>query len=202
LAEFKNPTQSGGGQDNKSLLVTALVMVAVFSGLQFYRSKHNPQTASPNQSVLSQGQAGQGASSAPPVPNAAVAAVNHAAAGTSATPAILAAAESTTTVENELYRIEFTNRGAQVLSWKLKKQKDSYGQPLDLVHEQAAKQYGFPLSLYTYDSATTTALAQALYVPSATGTLPSPASLTFQYTDNGLAVTKTGKTGDRKRPRP
>ena len=34
-------------------------------------------------------------------------------------------AESTTIVENELYRIQFTNRGAQVTSWILKKYKDS-----------------------------------------------------------------------------
>ena len=44
-----------------------------------------------------------------------------------------AAAESETVVENDLYRIRFTNRGAQVKSWVLKKYKDDKGQPLELV---------------------------------------------------------------------
>src|ERR1700733_3845259 len=47
LAEFKNPNQQGGG-DNKSLLVMMFVLVTVFFGLQYFRAKNNPQTASPN----------------------------------------------------------------------------------------------------------------------------------------------------------
>ncbi|MCU1249516.1 MAG: rane protein insertase YidC, partial [Edaphobacter sp.] len=43
MAEFKNPNQQGGG-DNRSLLVMMLVLVAVFFGLQYFRSKTNPQT--------------------------------------------------------------------------------------------------------------------------------------------------------------
>src|SRR6202035_363675 len=49
----------------------------------------------------------------------------------------------------------------------------------------------FPLSLYTYDDATTTQVNQALYVASATGTVAAPASLSFKYSANGLSVTKT-----------
>ncbi len=72
---------------------------------------------------------------------------------------VQAAAEATTVVENELYRITFSNRGGQAISWQLKRRpdapnsvfKDSDGKPLDLVHQQAAKQFGYPLSLYTYD---------------------------------------------------
>ncbi len=94
-------------------------------------------------------------------------------------------------VENELYKIEFTNRGAQVKSWILKQYKDSDGKPLNLVHTQAAEKFGYPLSLHTYDAATNTALASALYVPSATGSLMAPAKLTFQYSGDGLEVTKT-----------
>ncbi|NYF78633.1 membrane protein insertase YidC [Granulicella arctica] len=185
MAEFKNPTQQGGG-DNKSLLVMMLVMVAVFFGLQMYKSKHNPQTVSPNQPTQS---AAPTPGASPAAPDASVATPAQAA---TATPAIVAAAEATTTVENELYRITFTNRGAHVVSWQLKKYKDTDRKlPLDLVHDQAARQFGYPLSLYTYDAATTTALNQALYVPSATGTLASPSSLTFSYSGNGLTVTKT-----------
>jgi YidC/Oxa1 family membrane protein insertase len=105
--------------------------------------------------------------------------------------AVQAAAESTTVVENELYRIEFTNRGGQVKSWVLKQFQDTDGHPLNLVHTQAAEKFGFPLSLHTYDSGVTTQLNQALYVPSSTGQLTAPATLTFKYSGNGLEVTKT-----------
>ena len=61
-------------------------------------------------------------------------------------------------IENELYRITFTNRGGQVVSWILKRKpdggnfKNTDGKPLDLVHHQAAEPFGYPLSLYTYDA--------------------------------------------------
>ena len=50
MAEFKNPNQAGG-QDNRSLLLMMVVMVAVFFGLQYFRAKKNPQTVSPNANV-------------------------------------------------------------------------------------------------------------------------------------------------------
>src|SRR5579884_2095398 len=92
-------------------------------------------------------------------------------------PVTQAAAESTTVVENDLYRITFTNRGAQVTSWVLKKYKDDDGKPLDLVNHAAAAKYGYPLSLYTYDAKLRSQLQQALFVPSATGSVKAPGTL-------------------------
>ena len=188
MAEFKNPNQQGGGTDSRSLFVMMFVMLAVFFGLSYYRQKTNPKTVSPNSPAVTQSQAAQ---QAPPTPAAAAALPAQAAVSPSATPAVQAAAESTTVVENELYRIEFTNRGAQVKSWILKQYQDSSNKPLNLVHTQAADQYGYPLSLYTYDAALTTALKQALYVPSTTGTLAAPGTLTFKYSAGDIDVTKT-----------
>ena len=190
MAEFKNPNQQGGG-DNKSLLVMMLVLVTVFFGLQYFRSKNNPQTASPN---VSQSNAAVGGTQAPtpaPTPAAASNSTAAAPAAASGVPTVQAAAEATTTVENELYRITFTNRGGQVSSWILKKYKDSDGKPLNLVHTQAAQQFGYPMSLYTYDAALTASLSKALYVPSASGALAAPASLTFNYSDGATTVRKT-----------
>jgi YidC/Oxa1 family membrane protein insertase len=190
LAEFKNPNQQGGG-DNKSLLVMMLVMVTVFFGLQYFRAKHNPQTVSPNAASSAPAQAG-----GQPIAPGAVAQSGPAGtvAAASAVPAVAAAAEATTTIENELYRITFSNRGGQVTSWILKQKqyRDSDSkQQLNLVHGQAATQVGFPFSLYTYDAALTTTLNQALYVPSATGNLAAPATLTFNYSDGAINVRKT-----------
>jgi YidC/Oxa1 family membrane protein insertase len=117
-----------------------------------------------------------------------------------ATPAVAAALETETTVENEQYKIVFTNRGAQVKHWILKKYLDSAGKPLDMVQPQAAEKFGFPLSLFTYEPALTAQLDQALYQVTASGAQPSPTghaevpatnALTFHYAAGDLDVVKT-----------
>lgn len=198
MAEFTNPNQQGGG-DNKSLLVVMIVMVTVFFGLQYFRAKTNPPTVSPNATPATQSVPAGGVQPAPPatVPStASTSAPTGSLPAVHAVPTVQASTESTTTVENELYRITFSNRGAQVTSWVLKRTpscacQDSDGKQLNLVHTQAADQFGYPLSLYTYDAALTTGLRNALYVPSATGHLAAPASLTFKFSDGNLQVTKT-----------
>ncbi len=47
---------------------------------------------------------------------------------------VQASAESMTEVDSDLYHIVFTNRGAVVKSWVLKKYKDDDGKPLQLVN--------------------------------------------------------------------
>ncbi|HEX2917298.1 MAG TPA: membrane protein insertase YidC [Edaphobacter sp.] len=190
MAEFRNPNQQGGGgQENRSLFVIMFFMIAVFFGLSYYRQKTNPKTVSPNSPAATQ--TAQQSAPAAPATRSAPAAAPAASSAAASTPAVQASSESTTTVENELYRIEFTNRGAQVKSWILKQYKDSDGHPLNLVHTQAADKFGYPLSLHTYDSGVNATLAQALYVPSATGNLTAPAKLTFHYSSGDLDVTKT-----------
>lgn len=181
MAEIRNPNQAGGngaGTDNRSLLVMMIVMVGVTVGLQYYRAKHNPQTA-PTNAPLPQQTAPAAAAPASSEPAAAVAA-----------PAVQAAAESTTVVENEVYKITFSNRGGQASSWVLKKYRDSEGNPLDLIHQGAAKLYGYPLSLRTYEPTLNQQLASALYVPSATGTLQAPGSLTYEFSGGNVTVKK------------
>ena len=102
-----------------------------------------------------------------------------------------AAAEQETVIENDLYRITFSNRGAQVKSWVLKKFQDEQGHPLELVHQAAAQQYGYPLSLWAYDEALRKKLADALYITSASGTLRAPADITFEYSDGTTTVRKS-----------
>lgn len=200
MAEFKNPNQQGGG-DNKSLVVVMIVMVTVFFGLQYYRAKTNPPTASPNAAVTQNASPGATpaatqAATQPASPVSAPAAIHPgvhpgASSTAAAAPVVQASAETTTVIENELYRITFTNRGAQVSSWILKNFKDSDGKPLNIVHSQAAEQVGYPLSLYTYDATLMDSLRKALYVPSATGQVAAPASVTFKFFDGDTQVTKT-----------
>ena len=102
-----------------------------------------------------------------------------------------AKSEETTTIENELYRITFSNRGAQVKSWILKNYKDDKGKPLELVNSLAAEKYGYPLSLWTYDESLRNKLNSALYVASGTGLLRTPTEVTFEYADAEVEVRKS-----------
>ncbi len=181
MPEIKNPNQQGGGQDSKTMLAFSAIFILMFLGLQYFKPKKAPE-ATPQQQQRQAAPQSQTAVSTP-------AAVMPG--GAAPANSVQASGESTTIVENELYRVQFSNRGAQVTSWILKKYKDADGKPLDLVNKQAASQFGYPLSLFAYDSGLKTKLAQALFVPSKTGDLAAPASLSFTWSDGGLTAKKT-----------
>ncbi len=101
-----------------------------------------------------------------------------------------AASEAETVIENDFYRVTFSNRGAQVKSWILKKYDDDHGKPLELV-STAAEKYGYPLSLWTYDETQRNKINSALYVASSSGNLSAPAQVTFEYAEQDLTVRKT-----------
>ena len=69
-------------------------------------------------------------------------------------------------IENDVYRIVFTNRGARVKSWVLKKYTDDKGGQLELVNTAAAEKYGYPLTLWSYDEGLRNQVNSALYVGS------------------------------------
>lgn len=189
MPEFRNPNAGGAGsQDNRSFLVMLIVMMGVVFGVQYWRMRTNPPAPENAPAATAP------ATTAPPA-SATSAQAQAASAAAAQTPAIQAAAESTTVVENELYKITFSNRGAQVTSWVLKRFTDENGKPLDLVDNAASAKFGYPMSLYTYDAGLTQTLANAMYVPSATGALAAPGTLTFHYAANGLDVTKTFSFG-------
>ena len=103
-----------------------------------------------------------------------------------------ASAETETVIENDLYKITFTNRGAQVKSWILKKfDNDAQNGPLELVNTAASQKYGFPLSLWAYDETLRNRLNSVLYVSSKEGALTAPAQISFEYADQDLVVRKT-----------
>jgi YidC/Oxa1 family membrane protein insertase len=193
LPEFKNPSLEsqgpggatpGGGGDFRSLITFMFLAVALFLAFQYFKpgqSTTQPQSPTPQQSA-GPSQAAQPASAAAPA---------SVAASSGATADITAASENEIVVENELYRIVFTNRGAQVKNWVLKKYSETSGKPLDLVQPQLASLFGLPLSLFTYEPALTTQLNQSLYQASSTSPLLAPGTLTFHYAQGGLDVVKT-----------
>ncbi len=102
--------------------------------------------------------------------------------------------ERTIVVENDLYRVEFSNRGAVVKSWRLKKYMDD-SKPqrvLDVVHPDAARQTGgWPFALVLDDVEMQSAANGGLYqISSPASTLQAPADAEFSWSDGHLEVTK------------
>ncbi|HEX3470467.1 MAG TPA: membrane protein insertase YidC [Silvibacterium sp.] len=183
MAEIKNPNQQGGGQDSRTILIFTGLFLLMFLGLQYFKRKE-PQPPPAQQ---------QTASTNTPSPQAVVPAAPAMVSDQApAAGAVAATSESTTVIENELYRITFTNRGAHVKSWILKKYKDDDRKnPLDLVNQQAALKFGYPLSLFAYDANLRNRLDSVLYVPSATGSVAAPNTVSFEYSSGGLTVHKS-----------
>jgi YidC/Oxa1 family membrane protein insertase len=79
-----------------------------------------------------------------------------------------------------------------VKSWILKKYNHDIGsnKPLELVNQPAAQQYGYPLSLWTWDQGLRNQLNSVLFVPSQQGTLRAGSALSFDYSDGSLVVHK------------
>ena len=102
--------------------------------------------------------------------------------------------ERTIVIENDLYRVEISNRGAVVKSWQLKKYKDD-AKPqrvLDVVHPDASKQTGgWPFSLVLDDEQLGNAANNGIYqISSGSETLHAPADAEFSWSDGHLEVTK------------
>jgi YidC/Oxa1 family membrane protein insertase len=192
LPEYHNPQQEsgGGGGQSRMTLVLVVTFALILIG-QFVLIKNKAKNAPPKPPSST-------ATEQAPAPATAAASQPEQAPETQKAPDVAATAaehkaatgEVETVVENNLYRIVFTNKGAQAKSWVLKKFRDEKGQPLDLVNA-AATQYGYPLGLYTYDEKLRDQLNSALYVGSGEATIAAPGELTYEYSDGGLTVRKT-----------
>ena len=98
--------------------------------------------------------------------------------------------EQEISVENDLYRVVFSTRGAVVKSWTLKRYRDDQGNPLELVNPEGAIEFGGPLSMWVSEEALRREVNNALYVPSASSRLTAPVTLTFEYSSGRIAARK------------
>jgi YidC/Oxa1 family membrane protein insertase len=182
LSDFQNPQQEPG-TERRLLLVFVLTFVVILA-FQPLLKKYGPQPAAPQKQTQTEPAQTQTAT-----PGAAAVA-----------PSIVppvgvtkqATAETETVIENDLYRITFSNRGGQVKSWILKKfDNEAQNGELDLVNSAAAQKYGYPLSLWAYDESLRGKLNSVFYVGSGEARMAAPASLTFEYADQEVSVRKT-----------
>jgi YidC/Oxa1 family membrane protein insertase len=89
---------------------------------------------------------------------------------------IQAASEQQFTIDTDIYSVRFSNHGAVVQSWMLKKYLDHNGKPLELVNVASFAKTPPPFSLSMKDDKTAGVLNYALYVPK-----PSADGLSIEY---------------------
>ena len=126
-------------------LALALMMLVLLAWQYFFKPAPIPKPATPatTPAVQVTGQtpaaARPGASVSTPPP------INWQTASASALAPVQASSESTTEIDSSLYHIVFTNRGAMVKSWVLKKYKDDAGKPLQLINPDSKVPLPFSL---------------------------------------------------------
>jgi YidC/Oxa1 family membrane protein insertase len=91
------------------------------------------------------------------------------------------------TIETDFYRVEFSNQGAVVRSWILKKYKDGKGKPLELVNTKALSKVPAPFAVAFRNQAPPNDPNKGLFKVERSGDL----GVTFEYSDGRTATKKT-----------
>lgn len=105
-------------------------------------------------------------------------------------PAVMQASEETEAIlENDLYRVVFSNRGALVKSWTLKRYQDGRGKALEVVNHGPDARLGYPFLIWVDDEELRNRLANALFRVQVSGSR-APAKVVFEYNDGTLAARK------------
>src|SRR6185295_7342721 len=147
--------------------------------------KPAPETIAPSASTTPPpGGTGTGPGATPTGP---AEAVNQAPAAPAAAPLVAGSSERDVRVETRDVIAVFTNRGARLKSWRLKRYLDQQGQPQELIENQISGQ-PLPFTLRTANEALTATVNDALYTvagaPDAAGEVASPVDLRFEYRDS------------------
>jgi YidC/Oxa1 family membrane protein insertase len=195
------------GHEMRLLAASLLSMGVILLWTKFFSPKPLPGLNKATTAVNGPATAGSGATAANSAgpgatamsPSKGTANVTGGAGAAAATPVAVKAdtQEHAVTVENDLYRVVFSNRGAVVKSWELKKYTDD-SKPqkiLNVVHPEAAQATGgWPFALIFDDPQLQTAANDGLYTvaqdPAAGGAKFGGSDPEFSWSDGHLEVTK------------
>ena len=121
-------------------------------------------------------------------------AANASAKATPALPVVQSQQRETKVIETDVYRVEFSNEGATVRSWKLThkrdkdyRYKDNTGQPLELTSFEGNTKAGWPFSYVFTGNKPATDLNKVLFSVKQ----PDPLRLEFEYSDGNVLARKT-----------
>ena len=185
------PNQTGGAPQPPSLekrlpIALALMMGVLLASQYFFKPAPGPKPATP---VADHAAAKLATKPAP------TASAQNVAQASAAPPAgqVSAAAEVTTEVKTDLYEIVFTNKGAAIKSWVLKRYKDNAGKPLQLIGDDAfANQSGgvrlLPFMVDSSDRKLSVDPNTVLYRAAVTD---DHKSVTYEFSDGKTTIRKS-----------
>jgi len=154
----------------RMLIAFVLVFGVIFATPYFYKILAPP--APPKQATTEFPKKPEAATSAVAPPPVAVVAPPP---GT-----VAGSREESTVIDTDLYHVIFSNKGAVVRSWSLKKYKDSAGKPLELINPTAIPKTGYPFALTFRDKKPTADLNQAVFLAKEN---PDGRSVSFEFSD-------------------
>ena len=156
-----DPIQPGGkpGKKKELSMEMRLLLAFLLMGLVLFLTPYIYKVPPPPKKPVTPPIAAQVAEEKKP----AAAAASQAAPAEPVPGQIQSSAEQEFIIDTQFYRIRFTNHGAAVTSWVLKKYLDHAGKPLELVNEVALGKVPPPFSLSLKDQQAAGALNSGLY---------------------------------------
>jgi YidC/Oxa1 family membrane protein insertase len=169
----------------RMLLAFALVFAVIFATPYFYKMFAPP--APPKKSAVDfpkkpelqvNGQANAQTGAVAPISDAI---------STAPGTAVSAQKQEALVIDTDLYHIIFSNQGAVITSWTLKKFKDANGKPLELVNPVGAPKTGYPFAFTFRDKKPAVDLNQVLFVAKRSG---DGLSIAFEFSDGAVFARK------------
>ena len=156
-----DPIQPGGkpGKKKELSMEMRLLLAFLLMGLVLFLTPYIYKAPPPPKKPVTPPIASQVAVEKKPAP----AAASQAAPAEPVPGQIQSSAEQEFIIDTQFYRIRFTNHGAAVTSWVLKKYPDHAGKPLELVNAAALGKVPPPFSLSLKDQQAAGALNSGLY---------------------------------------
>ena len=185
------PPQKELSMEMRLLLAFILMGAVMFVTPYFFKQSPPPKGAKPAAEQTGGAAATPSApkeASAPPP--AAIPAVETAPAATTAPVAGATNAQPAgpVSIDTDLFRVVFSNQGASVRSWTLKKYRGNDGKLLDLANIQAADKFGAPLSLSFPAQKPTSDVNKVYYKQTAD---PDGLGVAYEFSDGHTLVRKT-----------
>src|SRR5436190_13978035 len=180
--------------EQRLLLAFALMGIVLFATPYLFKSP-TPPAPQKKATTAAQGQTTAPASGTPAPPAAAPAKADSTGKGKGqrgaaqkiAAEKIVADQEQTYTVETDLYKVVFSNRGAVVQQWILKKNTDYNGNPLALVNEAGVAKDGYPFTLVFDQKKPAVDVNAALF---AAKPADDGLGITYEYSEGALTARK------------
>jgi YidC/Oxa1 family membrane protein insertase len=194
LRERLTPEGAGTDMERRVLLAVILSFLVLYGYQALFVRPTPPKSGTDATAGTAPGATPDTASPAPAIPTSPSASpiAVEAAAGS---PITSETSEREVRIETDRFIATFTNRGARVKSWRLKRYLDDARQPLELVAHDVAPNVVLPFTLQLDDEGVTRALDGALYAVTGAppaGAITSPTTLTFEFSDStGLRAVKS-----------